>query len=101
MKLDKTESRVLGAPVNRARERSRATKSPAPGTRFVICINDGGYVDDLRFKTVYQLLPDESAAKSNYLRVIDETGEDYLYPAALFAPMKLARELEKVLLTAN
>jgi hypothetical protein len=77
------------------------SKSPAPGTRFVICINDGGYVDDLRVKTVYQLLPDESAAKSNYLRVIDETGEDYLYPAALFAPIKLARELEKVLITAN
>jgi hypothetical protein len=48
--------------------------------RFAFCLNDGGYVDDLKPRTVYQVLPDESAAKSDYLRVIDETGEDYLYP---------------------
>jgi hypothetical protein len=51
---------------------------------FAICINDGGYVDDLKVRTVYQALPDASAARSNYLRIIDETGEDYLYPAAYF-----------------
>ena len=69
--------------------------------RFVICINNGGYVDDLKVRTVYRLLPDESAAKSNYIRIIDETGEDYLYPADLFANIELPRELEKVLLTAS
>jgi hypothetical protein len=70
-------------------------------TRFVICINNGGYVDDLRVKTIYQLLPDESAAKSNYVRIIDETGEDYLYPANLFAPIDLPRKLERVLLAVS
>lgn len=70
-------------------------------TRFVICINNGGYVDDLKVRTVYQLLPDESAAKSSYIRIIDETGEDYLYPEELFASIELPRELEKVLLTAS
>lgn len=69
--------------------------------RFVICIKNGGYVDDLKVRTVYQLLPDESAAKSNYIRVIDETGEDYLYPADLFATIELPSELAKVLLTAS
>ena len=69
--------------------------------RLVICINNGGYVDDLKVRTVYQLLPDESAAKSNYIRIIDETGEDYLYPADLFASIELPSELQKVLLTAN
>ncbi len=69
--------------------------------RFVICINDGGYIDDLKVRTVYQLLPDKSAAKSGYIRIIDETGEDYLYPADLFAPIELPRELVQVLLTAN
>jgi len=69
--------------------------------RFVICINTGGHIDDLKIRTVYQLLPDESAAKSNYVRIIDETGEDYLYPADLFATIELPRELEKVLLTAS
>jgi hypothetical protein len=67
-------------------------------TRFAICINDGGYVDDLKVRTVYQVLPDESAAKSNYIRVVDETGEDYLYPANLFVPIEVPREVEEAFL---
>ena len=66
--------------------------------RFAICINDGGYVDDLKVRMVYQILPDESAAKSNYLRVVDETGEDYLYPANLFVPIEVPYEAEEALL---
>jgi hypothetical protein len=69
--------------------------------RFVVCINDGGYEDDLKVRTVYQVLPDESAARSNYLRIVDETGEDYLYPAALFVPIEVPREAEKALLPAE
>jgi len=53
-------------------------------SRFVICINNSGYLNDLKERTVYQVLLDASAARSNYLRIIDETGEDYLYPAAYF-----------------
>lgn len=70
-----------------------------PGThaQFVICIDDGGYADDLKVRTVYQVLPDESAARSDYLRVVDETGEDYLYPAGLFVPIDLPREAERAL----
>lgn len=68
---------------------------------FVVCISDGGYVDDLKVRTVYQALPDESAARSNYLRIVDETGEDYLYPAALFVPITLPREAAEALTTAE
>jgi hypothetical protein len=71
-----------------------------PRPRFVLCINDGGYVDDLKVRTVYQVLPDESAVASNYLRVIDETGEDYLYPAAYFVPIEVPQEAEPVLMRA-
>lgn len=63
--------------------------------RFAICINDGGYVDDLKVRTVYQVLPDESAAKSNYLRIVDETGEDYLYPAAYFVLIDVPQEVQQ------
>ena len=66
--------------------------------RFVICINDGGYVDDLKVRMIYQSLPDESAARSNYLRIIDETGEDYLYPANLFVSIEVPRDVEEALL---
>ena len=60
--------------------------------RFVLCIKNTGYEDDLKVRTVYQVLPDESAAASNYIRVIDETGEDYLYPADYFVPVELPEE---------
>ncbi|HEY3139015.1 MAG TPA: hypothetical protein VGL29_23550 [Blastocatellia bacterium] len=69
--------------------------------RFAVCINDGGYVDDLKVRTVYQILPDESAARSNYLRVIDETGEDYLYPANLFVPIEVPTQAAEALLVAR
>lgn len=68
--------------------------------RFAICINDGGYVDDLKVRTVYQVLPDESAARSSYIRVVDETGEDYLYPATLFIAIEVPREAAEALMHA-
>ena len=64
--------------------------------RFAICINNSGYSYDLNVKAVYQVLPDESAAKSNYLRIIDETGEDYLYPASCFVPIAIPIEAEQI-----
>ena len=63
---------------------------------FVICINDGGYADDLKVRTIYQVLPDASAARSNYLRIIDETGEDYLYPAGYFMSIELPNEMKQL-----
>ena len=68
---------------------------PRRAGRFAICINNGGYVDDLKTRTIYQVLSDPSAARSNYLRVIDETGEDYLYPAAYFVLIDVPREAKQ------
>lgn len=66
-------------------------------TRFAICINNVGYEYDLKVRTIYQVLPDASAARSNYLRIIDETGEDYLFPAAYFVLIDIPREAELAL----
>lgn len=66
--------------------------------RFAICLNNAGYPDDLKVRTVYQVLPDESAARSNYIRVIDETGEDYLYPAEYFVFVEVPSEVAKTLM---
>jgi hypothetical protein len=55
----------------------------------------------IKVRTVYQILPDESAARSNYIRVIDETGEDYLYPANLFVPIEVPREVKEALLATT
>lgn len=72
------------------------TKNREP--RFAVCINNAAYPDDLKVRTVYRVLPDESAARSNYIRIIDETGEDYLYPAACFVFIEVSPEAEKALL---
>lgn len=64
--------------------------------RFVICIDNRGYSDDLKVRTIYQVLADESAARSDYLRIIDETGEDYLFPAAYFIPIELPIDVKRL-----
>ena len=66
--------------------------------RFAVCINNNSYPDDLKVRTVYQVLPDESAARSNYIRVVDETGEDYLYPAEYFVLIDIPPEAAKALM---
>ncbi|HEY2380331.1 MAG TPA: hypothetical protein VGK48_04020 [Terriglobia bacterium] len=48
-------------------------------------------------RKIYQVLPDESAARSDYIRVIDDEGEDYLYPASSFVFVELPAEIEQVL----
>ncbi|MCA9996818.1 MAG: hypothetical protein KDE56_13755 [Anaerolineales bacterium] len=75
-----------------------STKITIP--QFAICINNHGYEDDLIVRMVYQVLPDEAATQSNYLRIVDETGEDYLYPAAFFIPIIVPNEAEQLLLNA-
>ena len=58
--------------------------------RFAICVRNKG-AEDLDVRKVYELLSDARAAKEGYVRVIDESGEDYLYPAAFFVPVELPR----------
>lgn len=56
--------------------------------RYVICIRNEG-ADDLELRKVYKVLPDAEAAEHHLVRVIDESGEDYLYPDDLFAAVEL------------
>ena len=55
---------------------------------FALCVEDGG-MEDLEARKVYQVLPDREANREGYVRVIDESGEDYIYPSDLFVPVKL------------
>ncbi len=64
--------------------------------QFVICIQNSG-CEDLEAGKVYQVLPDESAAQDGYIRVIDESGEDYLYPADYFVFIDLPEKAEQAL----
>jgi len=66
---------------------------------FVLCVENKD-CDDLEKRKIYQVLPDDEAAKEGYLRIIDESGEDYLYPESYFILVQLPREAEKVLQVA-
>ena len=55
---------------------------------FALCVEDGG-MEDLEARKVYQVLPDREAAREGYIRVIDESGEDYIYPSDLFVSVRL------------
>jgi hypothetical protein len=68
--------------------------------RFAICIANTGYPAALEVRKIYQVLPDEDAARHQYLRIIDESGEDYLYPAAYFVLIDLPASTKEVLLKA-
>jgi hypothetical protein len=68
-------------------------------TRFAICITDTE--PDLEIRKIYKVLPDARAAKNKYVRVIDESGEDYLYPASYFLFIKVPVTKERALLTAS
>ena len=68
-------------------------------SKFAVCISSDD-PDLLTPRRIYQVLPDESAAKSNYIRVIDNEGEDYLYPTDYFLFIELPRKVEQALLQA-
>ena len=61
-------------------------------SRYLICIKNVGYEASLERRKVYRVLPNAKAAGHGLVRVIDESGEDYLYPADFFASIELPRE---------
>ena len=76
------------------------TKHQKSKSKFAICINTDD-PDLLTPRMIYEVLPDESAAKSNYIRVIDNEGEDYIYPAAYFIFVDFSHAVEQVLLRTS
>jgi len=71
-----------------------------PALRFAVCISNEDYEASLELHKIYRVIPDEDAEVDGDLRVIDESGEDYLYPANWFVFIELPQVLEKSLLRA-
>jgi hypothetical protein len=67
---------------------------------FAICINNAEYQASLEVHKIYRVLPDEDALLEGDLRIIDESGEDYLYPADYFVLVKLPQNIEQVLINS-
>ncbi len=64
--------------------------------KFAVCIENRDS-EDLEKRKIYQILPDEKAESEGYFRVVDESGEDYLYPQSYFVLIQLPREAQEAL----
>jgi hypothetical protein len=69
--------------------------------QFVICIANKGYPASLELRKIYQVIPDKAASRLHQLRVIDESGEDYLYPQDYFVPVQLPQAVERAVRRAT
>ena len=71
-----------------------------PALKFAVCIKNEDYEASLELHRIYLVLPNDDAAPEGDVRVIDESGEDYLYPADWFVFIELPRAIERSLLRA-
>lgn len=69
--------------------------------QFVVCIKNKDYAASLELRKLYRVVPDPSAAQLGQVRVIDESGEDYLYPATYFVSLQLPQAAERAVLRAR
>lgn len=69
--------------------------------QFLLCVRNDAYPASLEVRKVYWALPDSAALAKGFLRVVDESGEDYLYPADLFVAVDLPQKAVDALLTAS
>jgi hypothetical protein len=69
--------------------------------QYVICIGIKGYAASLELRKIYQIIPDKVAAGLHQVRVIDESGEDYLYPEDYFVPVQLPQAVERAVRRAT
>ena len=61
---------------------------------YVICIENSEYPASLELRKIYEVVPDDEAGSLEQIRIIDESGDDYLYPKSLFIPIKLPKDAE-------
>lgn len=69
--------------------------------RFAVCIRNKGYEASLEVGKLYRVIPDQAAERHGYLRIVDESGEDYGYTANRFFSIDVPKPLEKALVKAE
>ena len=93
MALPKKRSNASGTWTRRRKRRS--------AEKFVVCINNREYPVSLELHKIYRTLPDENAEREGDIRVFDESGEDYLYPAGWFVPVEVPQAVKASLLRVS
>jgi hypothetical protein len=84
-----------------ARGTSTRSKPVATGSRFAVCVQNDGYEAALERNKIYVVLPDKDAEKEGDLRVVDESGEDYLFSADRFVAIDVPAAVKASLLRAS
>ena len=79
----------------------RPRKSAAAGRQFAVCVDNGGYEASLERNKIYVVLPDKDAEGEGDLRVVDESGEDYLFSADRFVAIDVPAAVKASLLKAS
>lgn len=69
-------------------------------SKFVICIENSDYLASLETRKIYEVLPDSEAAKVDFIRIVDESGDDYLYPASCFVDVDLPKAVQAAIVKA-
>ena len=107
---ERTRSQSRTALVRSARHRQKKNQNQplfglttqvgqSKATRFALCIRNEGEDDLILFK-LYRILPDESATRDDFIRIIDESGEDYLYHISRFVMIAVPKNIERALALA-
>ena len=76
-------------------------RESAPERSFVVCVRNEGYEASLELHKIYRVLPDLDAEKDGDIRVVDESGEDYLYPVDWFVPIEVPDAVQASLSEAS
>ena len=72
-----------------------------PSTKqLFVCVSNEGYAASLERRKIYVGLSDPASEKLGFLRIVDESGEDYLYPKSFFRPIALPQPVKKAVLAA-
>jgi len=80
---------------------TRPRKFAATGRRFAVCVNNDGYEASLERNKIYVVVPDTAAERSGDIRVVDESGEDYLFSADRFVAIDVPAAVKASLLKAS
>jgi hypothetical protein len=80
---------------------TRTRKTAAAGRQFAVCVDNGGYEASLERNKIYVVRPDKAAEKDGDLRIIDESGEDYLFSADRFVAIDVPAAVKASLLKAS
>ncbi len=97
MKLTESDGRNSNVSTTLIEMNTKPDQQP----EFVVCINNEDYPVSLELHKIYRVLPDQDAASDGDLRVVDESAEDYLYPATYFSPISVPAAVQESLLNVS